>query len=253
MYGEARDTDFFSVEAGENGFALWDLSHIVWLVFAALVTVFLCVLYRRLGEKGRRRTELCLAALLLLGEAARLTVVAVVDRLWLGWMPLHLCGLAIFIEAFYALRPSRVLGDILYAACMPGALMALLFPDWTGYPPFGFLSQNSFVIHTLLTAFPVMLVSAGKIRPDARNLPKVLVFLLLLAIPMYFLDMATGMNFMFLREPAPGSPLEWFAPLGKPGYLAGYLPIALTLWAALYLPWILARKSGGSKPPPYTQ
>lgn len=225
-----------------GGFELWGASHIAWLGFAAAVTVLLCLLYRRLGDRGRRRTETVIAALLLGGEAARLIVVAVVDRLWIGWLPLHLCGISIFIEAIYCFRPGRVLGDILYAACMPGALMALLFPDWTGYPPFCFLSQNSFVLHTLLVAYPVMLVSAGRIRPDARNLPKVLLFLLSLAIPMYFLNRATGMNFMFLNQPAPGSPLMWFESLGRPGYLAGYLPIAAAVWTALYLPWALARR-----------
>ncbi len=186
--------------------------------------------------------ERSIAVLLALGEAARLAVIAANGELGLGWLPLHFCGLAIFIEIWYAVRPSRVLGDILYAACMPGALMALLFPDWTDYPAFCFLSQNSFVIHILLVAYPVMLTAAGKIRPDPRNLPKVTLFLLVLAVPMYFFDRAAGMNFMFLLYPSAGSPLEWFAFLGNPGYLLGYIPLAAGVFAALYVPWVLYKK-----------
>lgn len=231
-------TEFFNTEPHGEGFALYGGIHILWLAAAAAICVFLCLLYRRLGEAGRRRTERGLAALLLVGEASRLAVVALTGAMSVAWLPLHFCGLAVFIEAFYVLRPGEVLGDVLYAACMPGALMALLFPDWTNYPPFCFISLNSFLMHALLTAFPLMLVCGGRIRPRARNIPKVFFFLLLLAIPTYFLNKATDMNFMFLNWPSPGSPLMWFEPLGRPGYLAGYLPIAAVVWAALYLPWI---------------
>lgn len=130
---------------------------------------------------------------------------------------------------------------------MPGAFLALLTPDWTNYAPFGFLSCAGFLIHTLLVCFPLMLTLGGEIRPNARNLPKCLLFLAVLALPMFFFDKATHMNFMFLNWPSPGSPLEWFAALGSPGYLLGFLPLTAAIWLLLYLPLHLLRRKAASK------
>ena len=247
--------DFWNVLPHGTGFALWSGPHLAWLAIFAAVTLALCLVYRRCGARGRPAIETAIAAVLGAGEVSRLAVIALQGQMGLGWLPLHYCGLAIFIEMWYAAKGGEVLGDILYATCMPGALMALLFPDWTDYPAFCFLSQNSFVIHILLVGYPIMLVWAGRIRPRPRNIPKCFLFLLACALPMYFFDRWTGTNFMFLNWPSPGSPLEWFASLGRPGYLIGYLPIAAAVWTALYLPWGLAgrrarrRETGSGRPP----
>lgn len=238
----SKTDDYWNVLPHGQGFALWSVPHLAWLAIAAAVTAALCLLYRRLSPRGRRVLEAVIAALLGAGLAARQLVIALQGQASVYFLPLHLCGLAIFIEIWYAVKGGDAAGDILYAACMPGALMALLFPDWVDYPPFCFLSQNSFVTHVLLVAYPVMLTVNGKIRPNAKNLPKVFLFLLILAFPMYVFDRAFSANYMFLNWPSPGSPLEWFAFLGRPGYLLGYLPIAAALWAVLYLPWAIIYK-----------
>lgn len=236
--------EFWNVTPHGNGFALFSPPHLLWLMIFSLTALALCFFYRRGGASRRRGMEITAGALLLVLEAARVLMLTAEGQMSIGWLPLHYCGLSIFIEAWYAFRPRRspLWGDILYATCMPGAFLALLTPDWTAYSPFGFLSCAGFLIHTLLVAFPLMLTVGGEIRPNARSLPKCLLFLAALALPMYFFDRATGMNFMFLSSPSPGSPLEWFAFLGSPGYILGYLPLIAAAWLALYLPWRLIRQ-----------
>ena len=56
---------------------------------------------------------------------------------WLEHLPLNMCGLALFIEAFHGLKPNKFTGEIIYALVLTGAVAAMLFPDWT-FTQFGF-------------------------------------------------------------------------------------------------------------------
>ena len=66
--------------------------------------------------------------------------------------------------------------------------------------------------------------------------------MLAIAIPVYVFDVLTNTNYLFLNWPSPGSPLELFAFLGRPGYLLGYIPLIAVVWLFLYLPFILKQK-----------
>ena len=161
------------------------------------------------------------------------------------YLPLHLCGLAVFFTLWHSIRPNATVGELLYSSCMPGALFAILFPDWTACAPFSFHSILGFTVHMLLVVYPLMQVLSGDVRPSAARLPRCLIILLCLAVPVYAFDRCFSVNYMFLLAPAAGSPLEWFAALlGNPGYLLGYLPILALVWCTLYFPLLfLERKS----------
>lgn len=219
------------------GFSLWDGKHLRWLAIAAAVIVLLCLAYRRASCRGRTVLRVAAGAAILLCELlkdANLLRFGVLDR-W--YLPLHLCSLAVFFSFYHCLRPGKTVGNFLYSTCAPGALFALLFPDWTACPAFSYHSIVAFTVHTLLVAYPLMQVCGGDLRPEARQLPRCFGILLALAVPVYLFDRAFHTNYMFLLQPSPGSPLEWFAAwLGNPGYLLGYLPMTAAVWGLLYLP-----------------
>ena len=162
----------------------------------------------------------------------------------LGRLPLHLCAMAVYICALHAWRGGALTGQFLYAFCMPGAVFALIFPDWGYYPALHFMSASSFVIHGLIVTYVVMQVAARDIVPDVKKCPQCLGLMLALALPVYIFDRITGTNYMFLNWPSPGSPLEWFAFLGSPGFVLGYLPILAAVWAVMYYPF---RRTGENK------
>ena len=230
------------------GFSLFGKMHILWLCIAAAVIAALCLGFRRLGPRGRRRLRAgvgCCVLALELARAARL--------LLQGWysvyyLPLHLCSMSVFFCFAHSLRPGETLGNFLYSTCMPGAAFALLFPDWTMYPALSYSSCVSFLAHSLIVAYPLMLVSGGELRPRVRMLPCCLALLAGLAAAVYVFDRAFDANYMFLLAPAAGSPLEWFYRLlGNPGYLLGYVPMLAAVWCVLYLPF---RKSAASPAAP---
>ncbi len=222
---------------GKAGFSLWSFAHITALLLCLGLILALCRLYIR--AKNTLRFRRALAGLIFSCELLRLAHLALYGQLTVYQLPLHLCGLAVFFTLFHALRGSEGLWNFLYSCCMPGAVCALLFPDWTACPAFSFVSLLAFFVHSLLAAYPLLQLVSREMRPKPRHLPRCALALLLLSAPVYAFDRRFGANYMFLLSPAPGSPLELFARLlGEPGYLLGYVPMIGAVWTALYLPFV---------------
>ena len=227
------------------GFSLWGWAHGLWLCVAAAIVAALCLAYRRLSGDGRRRLRHALGWAVLVCELLKDGNVLAQKGFDVWYLPLHLCGLAVFFTFAHSRKPGETLGNFLYACCGPGAAFALLTPDWTAYPPFSYHSLVGFTVHALLVAYPLMLIAGRDLRPAARALPRCFAILAGCAVPIWFFNRAFGTNYMFLMWPAPSSPLEWFASfLGVPGYLLGYLPMLAVVWAALYLPFGWRKAAG---------
>lgn len=220
------------------GFGLFSAQHFEWLLICAALGTALCLVYRRLGRDKRRTMRILTGCAVLLCELLKTGNLIIQGTFSIYYLPLHLCGIAVFITFFHCLHPDETAGNLLYSTCMPGALFAIVFPDWTMFPAFCYHSIVGFTVHTLIVAYPLMLVLGGDLRPSVRKLPRCLLILVCIAIPVYIFDRLFSANYMFLLEPAAGSPLEWFASLlGVPGYLLGYIPMLAIVWSLLYLPF----------------
>ncbi len=228
------------------GFKLYGRDHICWLIICLAAGTALCLIYRRLGTRGRERMRLNLGLGVLLCELLKDINLIVQGEFGIYYLPLHLCGLAVFFTLGHSIRPNETVGELLYSSFMPGALFAILFPDWTACAAFSFHSIVGFTVHLLIVTYPLMLTMGGDLRPSVRRLPRCLLILLCLAAPVYVFDRIFNANYMFLLSPAVGSPLEWFAALlGNPGYLLGYLPMLTLIWCALYFPFCRKRLCSG--------
>ena len=225
-------SDFFNVAIPDNGegFGMFSAGHIGWLLFGAVFCIAMTAVYTR---SGRRRTvRLAVASAALVLELVRAALMAAGGEYGLYTLPLHLCGIAVYLDMLHALTGWKRLGQFLYAFCFPGAVFALLFPDWSYFPLFNVLTVIGFMVHILIVCYAVMQVC--DIRPTLRSAGTNLLIMLLLAVPVYFFDRATDTNYMFLNWPV--MPLTLFSPLGRPGYLLGYLPITALTWLVIYLP-----------------
>ncbi len=153
-------------------------------------------------------------------------------------LPLHLCGLGIFTNLIGAFSDSKFavyLREVSLVLIAPGAVFALLFPDWTYMPLLSMLSVIGFTGHTLLVAVPLMMLHAGMVRPEGRHFWYPLAFLAVVSLPVYVFDRAFGCNYMFLRQPVEDTPLAWWADrLGDPGYLLGILLMIVILLVLEY-------------------
>ena len=226
----------FTIEYTNTGFGLFSLTHFAWLIFALACVLVTKRTYKKADDKKRARLRRFTALFALLLELSRAALFMINGQYDLGVLPLHLCGMAVYFCALHALRGGKLLGQFLYAFCMPGAVSALLFPDWTYYPAAHFMTFCAFLLHILIVCY-VLMQTPTDILPDIRTAPRCLLLMLAIAAPVYIFDRLTGTNYMFLNWPSPGSPLEWFAFLGRPGYILGYLPILAAAWAVMYFPF----------------
>lgn len=219
---------------------LYGKGHLTWL-FAIILFIFLmCKTFVKLDRDKQDMFLKGFAVLIVAQEILKDLIHFFIGTLEVGHLPLHLCGISIFITLWYAFRPSKFVGNLLYSLSLPGAMAALIFPDWTKYPFLHFSNINSFTIHTWLVMVVIVLLYSKRIVPDYKYLPKCLGFLGVLALPIYFLNKLWNTNFMFINTPSKGSPLEPLAKLlGNPGYIFGAVVLLIIVWVVMYLPYVI--------------
>ena len=131
--------------------------------------------------------------------------------------------------------------SFLYYFAIPGALLALLFPNWTELPAWNFFHIHSFAIHILLVRYPLLRVTTGRVSTELKAALKGVLLLVVMAIPVYFLNLLWDTNFMFLMEPDSGNPLELFEKL-LGSHLWGFPILLPVVILVMYLPILLVKK-----------
>ena len=221
------------------GFAPLGKAHLLLLgALGVGIAVFVRLACRmEVSRRLRLLRGVCVSMVVL--ELVKDLILALQGAFSVGYLPLHLCSMAMFICLFWAYRPAwDGAGQCLYSLCLSGGVAALLFPDWSRMPLWHFQSLHSFVYHALLVAVPLIAVCSGMVRPGVSKVWKPMAFLLAAAVPVYGLDLLLGTNFMFLRYPVAGTPLELCARCPG-GYLLGFGLLAAAVLVLLNLPFSL--------------
>ena len=217
------------------GFSTFDMTHLLWLLGVILSIVAASIVYRKLTAEKRKVMRIAVGIAVVMCEIIKDIVVAAVGDFGVGYLPFHLCGINILLIGFDMIKQTKTVRNFLYYIGIPGAMLALIFPNWTVLPCMNFFNIHSFVIHQLLVMYPMLLVTSGEVKPDIKTMPKCLLLLVGLAIPVYILNLIFDTNFMFLMSPETGNPLGLFEQyLGS--HLWGFpvlLPIVMFI---MYLP-----------------
>lgn len=220
------------------GFSLYGPLHLGMLGIIVLCCVFGCRWFCHQSPKKQEIFTHRLGVLILLTELARIGVYAAVDALSCYELPLHLCGIAVYLCAIHSMWKTDWLGQVLYALCLPGAWCALLFPDWVEYPFFGFFSLHSFLAHGLIVFYIHIQTSAGTIHPKLSAIWKPVLFLCVVVPPIYWFDRQFDANYMFLQLPAEGSPLLFLSRIAggnRVKYLFLFVLVVLGMMTGMYL------------------
>ncbi|MDR0921238.1 MAG: TIGR02206 family membrane protein [Lactobacillales bacterium] len=224
------------------GFGQFGWIHFTVLFLEALMVAGFIKYYRGANEESRGKFRKVLASIILAMEVAKEGFLALTGQYEWGLMPLHLCGLSIFIVFFDAFWSNKASREILYSLTLPGALAALLFPDWASYPIMNVFAWQSFLIHAFLVGYVLVRLCSGEIRPNYRELWRPAVFLAIVVPIDLILNRQLGTNFFFLNTSAPGSPLEFLQTLFGNYYLLSMIGLLLIVWFFMYLPWALQEK-----------
>lgn len=223
------------------GFTHFDGVHLTWLGLFVIAIVACTLWFGKMSQRGRDAFKRTLALSMVVMEALKILLLVLTDRFRWGYLPFHLCGINIFLIVAHAWKPTRLLDNFLYLICIPGALAALLFPNWTALPVTNIYHIHSSIVHILLVMYPAIQALNGKLDLDAKMVPKCLGLLVLMAIPIYGLNLLLGTNFMFLMRADAGNPLALFEQMWG-SHLLGFPVIIAAVVVVMYLPVVARRK-----------
>lgn len=237
----------FKAANGEDflAFELFDSTHLSWLAVAVLIWLLGVFIYSKLGSKQRRIMQFSICAVFFILEIICDVALILTDQWHNSMLPLHFCSINMFVCLYYAIKPTPIVADFLYAACLPGALFALITPAWQLQPVANFFHLHSSVLHILLVLFPILLFVDG-FRPNVKNLWKLFLAVAVFAVPMYFLNIALGTNFFFLNGTDNIGMLTLLDGI-FPDYRIGLLAVIAVLWIVMFLPWFIAGKCKKNK------
>ncbi|MBO4235832.1 MAG: TIGR02206 family membrane protein [Firmicutes bacterium] len=220
--------------------ALWHAygwQHFLWLIVMGLIIFFSCRAFRKADYKTQTKVLRGVAIFILIQEIVKDILFWYAGLITVEHLPLHFCGISIFFSLWYAFKPNELNAAYVYGMSMPGALCALIFPNWTNFPLIHFSSINSFTIHAELILFALLAVTSGRLVPNIKKIPKLFAVIVAMAIPIYFLNKAWGTNFMFISDPSPGSPLMPLYDMFGDGYVIAAAVLLLIVWVIIFLPW----------------
>ena len=223
------------------GFQTFGPVHLLWLLAGLLFCVAACIFYRRLPTDKRKTMLTVLGVYIFLQEMVKNLVLIVQGEFHFGYLPFHLCGINILLIAFDTVKQTKTVRSFLYYFAIPGAALALIFPNWTAMPVWNFFHIHSFTIHLLLVLYPLLLVTTGQVSTDLKSALRGVALLIAMAIPVYGLNLLWDTNFRFLMEPDSGNPLEMFEKL-LGSHLWGFPILLPVVVMVMYLPLFLREK-----------
>lgn len=154
----------------QGGFSLFGWIHMGWLVGIVSVCLVVSHRYRRVDAATQDKILKILATASICLESLKDIYLILIGEMGISYLPFEMCGLAIFVELGFAFFHREFLGEIMCVISMPGAMAALLFPDWTRYPLFNYMHINSFLIHGLLVLIPVLVLTSGRYKPSIKRI-----------------------------------------------------------------------------------
>ena len=231
---------FLTKETAPNGvgFSTFGRTHLIWLSVIAIVCILAIFIYNKLNSQKRKIMRIIIGIIIILYEIIKDIVAVIIGDFGIGHLPLHLCGINILLIGFDLLKHTKTVRNFIYYFCIPGALLALIFPNWTVLPCMNFFHIHSFLIHGLLVLYPLLLVCGKEIKPEIKMMPKCILLLVCMAIPIYFVNLAFDTNFMFLMDPEIGNPLGLFKKyLGS--HLWGFPILLPVVMFIMYIPILI--------------
>ena len=225
-----------------NAFEFFGAAHIIVMGITVLLSLFLPMIARLF--RSTRTTSVIgfsIAMFLITAELFHYGYIVYRDGLEVlidKHLPLHVCGLSIYLISLVLITRKQVIFEIAYFWGLAGATQALITPALQkGFPSYDFF--NFFLNHCGII-IAVMFATLGmKMRPRAKGLwiayTATWGIMFVVAGFNYLLDT----NYMYLCRPPAGNSPFYFLPW--PWYI---LFQAVIGWVLFFLLWLPHRRSG---------
>lgn len=225
----------------ESEFQMWDMTHLITIVFA--LTIILALFVFRKSLYPYRNTIRITVGWLLMISRLSLDFWYISTGQWSlkSSLPLELCSIASIMCGIMLLTKNRHLFEVFYFIALGGAFQAILTPDLHfGFPQFRYI--QFFFDHFLLISAPLILIWLYDFKINHKSLIKSFLVLNGIAVVVFFVNTMLSANYMFLNhKPNSASLLDFLGPY--PYYILSLELVALLIFIILYVPFTIGSSS----------
>lgn len=214
----------------------FDMQNIALIIIGLISAIIPLCLAIPLNENARHKALAFWVGMIVFLELSRqVWAISLGSYDFSEMLPLHLCGLQIFLMPIMLKTKHRSWRTFVYLTAMIGSLAAIFFNEGIleRYPLWHFQSLQSFVIHGLIMMVPLYDIIWFKYRPSFKELPFSMLLLLYLAIQSYIINIFTGGNYLFVTFAPRNTPLEIVSSIVGPQL---YVP---TMYVVIVIIWSL--------------
>ncbi|MBM3124797.1 MAG: TIGR02206 family membrane protein [Chloroflexi bacterium] len=222
-------------------FVLFGSAHLIAMTIITLVCLSNLYFRRIWGKTEKKFARWFLATAIVVNE----TALHIWSAYWGIWdiqtmLPLHMCSLIIWLSAFMLVTRNYGIYELVYFLGIGGAMQAVLTPaDAAAYNFPHFRILQTFIAHGLLINTAVYMTLVEGFRPTLRSFKRVLIWTNIYMIPIFFLNLAIGSNYLFIaHKPDFPTLLDLLWPW--PWYILQLELLGLVIFGILYLPFLIS-------------
>ena len=222
-------------------FQFLGVPHIVALALTITLPIALSVLVRN-ADSSVLTNAVCylLAGILIINEiggwiyrAATVQSFSVFVR---SCLPLHICGVALFVVVFALLCRNQILYEIGYFWGIVGTLNAIITPQlWVDFPHYRFFQY--FIVHGGIVVSVLFATWGLRMRPTLKGLLRSFLLANFYMVVIAGVNLLLKSNYMFICEPPDTKSPFFFAPW--PWYIPILDGVALVLFFVVYSPFLI--------------
>lgn len=225
------------------GFQTFGPPHLVAIALTVVLPVLLSLIAKRASSRLAATLGIVLGVLLLGNELIhwgfRITGYGP-DVFLRYFLPLHLCGIAMFATSIALMFRNQTAYEIAYFWGLVGSANAVVTPGnlAVDYPQYRFFQY--FIAHSGIVAGVLYATWSLKMRPTLGGLFRAFLWLHVLAAVAAVVNLLSGSNYMYLSSPPWGTVSPFFF-LPWPWYLVFLDVIGLAMFSLVYAPFPIAK------------
>ena len=222
-------------------FQFLGVPHVVALVLTIVLPLALSVLVRQ-ADSSVLTNAVCylLAGILIINEIGgwiyRAATVQSFRFFVQNHLPLHICGIALFVVVFALLRRDQILYEIGYFWGLVGTLNAIITPQlWVDFPHYRFFQY--FLAHGGIVVSVLFATWGLRMRPTLKGLLRSFLLANLYMVVIAGVNLLLKSNYMFICDPPLTKSPFFFAPW--PWYIPILDAVALSFSSLFTRPFLV--------------
>ena len=223
-------------------FQFLGVPHVVALALTIVLPIALSVLVRKADSSVlTNAVRYLLAATLIVNEIGgwiyRAATVQSFSVFVQSYLPLHICGVALFVVVFALLRRNQILYEIGYFWGIVGTLNAVLTPQLgVGFPHYRFFQY--FIVHGGIVVSVLFATWGLRMRPTLKGLLRSFLLANFYMVFIAGVNLLLNSNYMFICDPPLTKSPFFFAPW--PWYIPILDGVAFVLFFVVYSPFLIS-------------